>query len=199
MSRFPELCVRPVSIHDAGALQDFFAELASQASRSWPAHPTVPAHARHLCTCDDTVASCEIACLGPELVGCAVVGWQFREKTLARLRLAGAPPDPAADALVSLHVADAWQGMGLAHLLVQRAAVLARQRRRTRLVLAGGLPADAPNLIGLYEALGFRTVGRDPAGARTVEMVLDLDAQAPGQALHPPPPREPRHRPVGIR
>lgn len=163
--------IRPIDPTDAPALQAFYASL-SEDSRTlrflgWT-RGLSPSGTRNFCTADHHHREGFVAVLhDPGRAGSTIVGHLCIE------------PDEHGSAEVAIAVADAWQGRGLGHRLMDRGVTWARENG-IRTFTASTFVSNT-RLLRLVRALGLPVCAAS-AGANICDLTIELDRNLPAAA-----------------
>ncbi|HEY2388462.1 MAG TPA: GNAT family N-acetyltransferase [Candidatus Binatia bacterium] len=161
-----EVTVRAIRAEDADKLQAAIRALSADArySRFFSAMKELPPHLLHRATNPDGTRELQLV---------AVIGSEAHETIIAGARYAASATE--GDCEFAVAVIDAWQGRGLARLLLE--ALMREARARGFARMEGYLLATNASMRGLAKRLGFEQVA-SPEGPTVCLVRRDLDAVA---------------------
>jgi GNAT superfamily N-acetyltransferase len=112
--------------------------------------------------------------VGNEIVAYFIVKRSYLPHDKERLEGYGIALHPLDDFTMAPSVADAWQGKGVAGLMMQHVLTDIRNRSAKRLLLWGGVQCDNTAAIKFYKKHGFLSLGTFEYQGCNLDMMLSL-------------------------
>ncbi len=152
---------RMVKSEDAERLARYFEGLSAATRRRFAPHPLNAEHARLLCSSITDAADrfLLLAKADDTVVGYFILDYEIKEGDRVRFLEKGIALQNGLDPMFAPSLADAWQGLGLASLVMPLIVESARARGARSLVLLGGTQATNARALHFYEKFGFQRCG----------------------------------------
>lgn len=168
----------PARSGDADLLGGFYESISPATRDLYAPHPFTREYARTFCAqvpVSDTVAYIVTDRLRTSVFAYFLLYLHVFPGEVDRYRGHGIDLDSARDCMFAPVVADAWQGRGLAGVVMPLFVQAARERERRKMILLSGTQRRNTRAIRFYERSGFRLVGYYGDDNFNQDMVLDLE------------------------
>ena len=109
-----------------------------------------------------------------KIIAYAVIRKGHFDHDLPRILSYGLTPDQATDLQFAPSVADAWQGKGTGHMLLNFIVAEQIKAGRKRIFLWGGVQKGNEQAVRFYLKNGFRTLGEFSWNGENLDMFLEL-------------------------